>query len=79
MRAEPTWEELEAEYEIIWDCYSCGSKLDPRYDYFCPMCEKQSCDGCNQACGNCDDITCGRCITLHIENYHPEAEVWTVV
>ena len=56
-------------------CYYCNRELNPEYDYFCNTCEKQSCDGCNQACGYCDDITCGRCITLHIENSHPEAVV----
>lgn len=73
MRPEPTWEELEAEYEIIWDCYSCGSKLDPRYDYFCPVCENQYCDSCNQACqvDGCDEITCSGCAEFHLFNNHP--------
>ena len=76
MRPEPTWEELEAEYEIIWPCHYCGSKLDPRFDYFCPMCEKQSCDNCNQACNECDEITCSRCILEHMRIAHPESEEW---
>ena len=32
MRPEPTWEVLEAEYEFIWPCHHCGSKLDPKFD-----------------------------------------------
>jgi len=73
LRPEPTWEELEAEYEIIWDCYSCGRKLDPRYDYFCPMCENQNCDRCSQACQveDCDEITCFGCVEFHLLNHHP--------
>ena len=76
MRPEPTWEELEAEYELIWPCHYCNRKLDPRYDYFCPMCEKQSCDGCSQACDECDEMTCGKCILEHMRIAHPDADEW---
>lgn len=76
MRPEPTWGELESEYEFIWPCHYCGSNLDPRYDYFCPLCEKQSCDECNQACIECDEITCGRCILEHMNTAHPDSEEW---
>ncbi len=76
MRPEPTWEQLEAEYEIIWECYNCNRPLDPRYDYFCPMCEKQYCDSCNQACVECDEITCSMCLHEHMNLAHPDSEEW---
>ena len=76
MRLEPTWEELEAEYEIIWECYSCNRQLHPRYDYFCLMCGKQNCDGCNQACNECEEITCSMCISEHMRVAHPGREEW---
>ena len=76
MRPEPTWEELEAKYEIIGDCYNCGRKLDPRYDYCCPMCERQNCDGCNEACIECDGITCSHCIPEHMRMAHPDSLEW---
>ena len=78
MRPEPTWEELEARYEFIWPCHWCGSKLDPRYDYFCPRCHKQSCDRCNQACQaeNCDEVMCGGCVSEHMLVAHSGAEEW---
>ena len=78
MRLEPTWEELKAEYEFIWPCYYCNRELDPRFDYFCTMCQKQSCDNCNQACQaeECAEIMCSRCILEHMRIVHPESREW---
>jgi len=71
LRPEPTWEELVAEYEVIGVCYYCNHQLDPRYDFFCNVCEQQSCDACKQACIECDEITCGECIETHVGIAHP--------
>lgn len=74
LRPDPALVGLVVGYETIGDCYYCDSQLDPRYDYFCNVCEKQSCDSCKQACIDCDEITCARCIEVHVGMAHPELE-----
>ena len=52
----------EQDAGIAEPCYYCGRELDRRYDYSCPLCTRETCDNCSQACQeeDCDTITCQR-------------------
>ena len=65
--------ELDDE-EIAEPCYYCGKELDPRYDYSCPSCTRETCDNCSQACqeDECDGITCFRCVEWHLAAHHTD-------
>ena len=65
--------ELDEE-EVAEPCYYCGSALEPRYDYSCSSCTRETCDNCGQACqeDECDGITCFRCVEWHLAAHHTD-------
>ena len=63
---------IDTDHHPIGVCYWCGSPLDPRYDYSCVSCTRETCDNDSQMCqaDGCDTITCFRCVELHLDVYH---------
>lgn len=64
--------ELGDDEEIAEPCYYCGSKLNPRLDYSCQSCTRETCDNCSEACQEeeCDYITCFPCMQHHSGTRH---------
>ena len=55
-------------------CHYCGRRLCTLYDYACISCGRLVCDHELQACqqDDCDTITCGACVDLHLTSAHPQ-------